>query len=185
MIIVEGADNVGKTTLIQQLLELDPKLQLLKRKRVNLDAGENMAESYLNMLLPKQGGSIRDLQLHGYSIVDRCLASECIYGKLFRGGCRMSLNEHMLILGVLRQYNAMVIHCDPPDTTILNSWKEREQLYADPLVIARAYRERMHEVFYPIPIYHYDWTHPSAAWMRGNLLSQHFHRQDELRYPTP
>lgn len=170
MIVVEGSDNVGKTTLINQLLALDPSLFLMKRERFNPRMGGSIGQSYLKMLLPPPNDRAR--LTHG--VADRLLASECIYGALFREGCRMSANEHFLIKSALVSYGAMIIHCDAPDATIMHSWSERVQLYdRDPVAIARAYRDRIRSIFRPLEVFHYDYTLPNAEQRRAQLVRHH------------
>lgn len=170
MIIVEGCDNVGKTTLINQLLALDPQLFLMKRERFNPRLGGTIGQSYLQMLLPPHHERTR-LQ---FGIADRLLASECIYGALFRDGCRMSNNEHFLIKAALLSYGAIVVHCDAPDATILATWRERPQLYdRDPLPIARAYREQIANIFRPVEVIRYDYTTSNAARYREWIIRRH------------
>jgi hypothetical protein len=170
MIVIEGADNVGKTTLIQQLLALDPTLFVMKRTRFNPRLGGTIGQSYLQMLLPLHHERTR-LQ---FGIADRLLASECIYGALFRDGCRMSDSEHFLIKAALLSYGAIVIHCDAPDATIQATWNERPQLYErDPLVIAHAYRDQLASIFRPIEVIHYDYTTPDADRRRQWIVRHH------------
>lgn len=154
MIIVEGGDNVGKTTTVDRLLEINPEFHLLRRKRFNPNQGETIGLSYIQSLLPQDGDRVR----HGLGVADRLLASECIYGELFRQGCRMSPAEHFIIKQLLVSYSTIVIHCNTPDEVILESWKDRPQLYDDPLNIVRAYRSRIREVFKGVTVIDYDWT---------------------------
>jgi hypothetical protein len=170
MIIVEGADNSGKTTLITQLIQIDPTLRLLKRDKFVKDRGENIATSYIKCLLPKDG----DWLGHARGIADRLMASECIYGDLFRGGCRMSESEHIAIMDILKAYNAFVVFCDPPDYAIEATWRERGQMYNDSKAIVREYRRRLMKIFHPLPVFRYDWTEVrnihDAAWQRMEIL---------------
>lgn len=169
MIIIEGADNVGKSTLIDQLIELDPRLYVMKRERFRPSKGGSIGSSYLKMLLPGAG---RDLLTFG--IADRLLASECIYGELFRGKCRMTPHEHFLIKAVLMSYGALVIHCDAPDRFIIDSWNTRAQLYEqDPLLIARTYRARLERIFRPLEVIKYDWTNSDASMRREAIVRLH------------
>lgn len=171
MIIVEGADNTGKTTLVRQLREMDPTLELLRREKFRPTRGESIGSSYLKMLAKPQGVPLAE---HLHSIADRCLASECIYGPLFRDCCRMSDAEHLQIVGLLMRYNAIIIWCDPPDAAIIDSWKARPQLYdRDPLLISRAYRDRMESIFHPLSVTRYDWTRPDAWLSRQSFLQWH------------
>lgn len=175
MIIVEGPDNAGKSTLVKQLMELDPQLKKIRRKRFNPRNGETIGSSYLQALINEE-----IVKSHGYAIADRMLASECIYGELFRDGCRMTEAEHFAIRGVLSAYRAMIIHCDAPDEVIIKSWKEREQLYDDPLIIARAYRERISSLFPGMLVLRYDWTARDADQHRKHIIDLHRSRQQEL-----
>lgn len=158
MIIIEGADNVGKSTLVARLLREDPRLHLLKRERFKVDRGESIGWSYFNMLVPTDSNYTK----HAFGIADRMLASECIYGDLFRGGCRMTPREHLLIKTVLMCYGTVVVHCDAPDETIRKSWSNREQLYDDPIRIAHEYRARVKSIFNPIEVIRFDWTMDNA-----------------------
>ena len=176
MIIVEGPDNAGKSTLIRRLMEKDPNLKLLKRKRFRPDRGETIGSSYIQALIPPDGDFIR----HGYSIADRLLASECIYGDLFRGGCRMTPEEHNTIHTLLDLYEAIVVHCDIPDDKLLETWGDRIQLYDNPLQIAHAYRERIGQIFRR-PIFVFDWTADNADEMVHHLVMIHSYIQEAIR----
>ena len=175
MIVIEGGDNVGKTTLRQQLIDESTKhpLFVLHRQRFSPTGNtsiQTIGQSYLEMLMPdSQDG--RDINL---GIADRLLASEWVYGELFRGGCRLTAREHFLIRAALASLNALVIFCDPPDATILASWEQREQLYArDPLRIAERYRMQIADIFAPLRVFRYDWTATAAAEDRRALLDEH------------
>lgn len=177
MIILEGCDNAGKSTLLKQLLELDPSLRVLKRDRFKPERGETIGTSYLNALLPPPDG---DRQAHAHSIADRFLASECIYGALFRGGCRMTPNEHFLIKTTLLSYGALVVWCDPGPYNVRKGWENREQLYnKDPLAIWAAYDTRLSKIFFPIPIWKYDWSSPSATKDRETIIQLHHERMQQ------
>lgn len=169
MIIVEGADNVGKTTLVNQLREMDSQLKLVKRKHYRSDRSETVGSSYINALLPADG----NFEEHGYSIADRMMASECIYGELFRGGCRMTLGQHLVIRRILDLYHALIVFCDAPDNVIQQSWKQRDQLYDNPIVVASAYRQSIRNVFDNRPIINYDWTKENAEIIRHEIIDTH------------
>jgi hypothetical protein len=183
MIIVEGGDNVGKSTLVKQLLALDARLHLLKRERFKPWRGETIGQSYLQALTPPSGNP----NDHAWALADRFFASECIYGRLFRDGCRMTAHQHFQLKALLISYNALVVFCDPPDSVIEHSWMQREQLYDSPLKIAHAYRRYLVELFYPLPVIRYDWTNPNSSIERYQILQQHCHRvhQVELALQWP
>jgi hypothetical protein len=154
MLIVEGPDNVGKSTLIKQLIELDPSLRVLKRERFKPNRGGSIGLSYLQALCPSDG----DYATHANSIADRFFASECIYGQLYRGGCRMTVAEHSLIKHALLALGTLVVFCDPGDDAILGNWPDREQLYSDPLGLSKAYRLELPSVFANFRVAKYNWV---------------------------
>jgi len=179
VIIVEGGDNTGKSTLVRTLIERDPSLRLLKRDKFHPGRGETIGTSYLDMLKPANG----DFMQHLNSVADRCLASECIYGSLYRGGCRMTDAEHLQVQAMLHRFQALVIFCDPPDEAITADWAARPQLYdRNPLEIANAYRSQIGHIFEGLPIVRYDWTKDdgkAADW----ILEEHKRLlQDVLQY---
>lgn len=182
MIIVEGADNCGKTTLIEQLIQLDPRLRLIRRKRFKPSRNETIASSYISALIPPDG----DRVAHGYGIIDRLLASECIYGDLLRGGSRVSPKEHLEIIDRLVSYRAIVIHCDIPNDRILATWHEREQLYSGHAIeVAEAYRQRIRTIFSTLPVLTYDWTNPSAEYHRTAIVGLHRDIQHQMAMDRP
>jgi hypothetical protein len=169
MLIIEGGDNVGKTTLLRELLAIAPDLRLLHRDRYDPTSGEPIATTYFKALLPMDGDRVR----HGFSVADRFVASECVYGSLFRKGCRLTLAEHHALEQMLVSYGAEVIWCDVTDETIKANWTDREQLYDKPLQIASAYRERMATIFPALPVRSYRWNDPAAEKRRATIISAH------------
>lgn len=154
MIVVEGPDNSGKSTLVKQLVEHG--MTLLERKRFKPGQEETIGVSYIDCICVS-------LDVSRNAVVDRLLASEIVYGDLFRGGHRITNQEYRAIIRLLLSHKAKVVFCDPGDAAILATWDKREQLYdRDPLKIARAYREQIMDIFYPIEVITYDWTRPEA-----------------------
>lgn len=177
MLIVEGGDNVGKTTLVKQLIGLDPTLRLLKRERYKIGQGEDIGVSYMRALLPEDGDRVR----HAHSLADRLIASECIYGQLFRLGCRMTRAQHYVLDQLLVSYDAQIIWCDIPDEVIQESWAARDQLYDRSLKIAAQYRLAMPSLF-SVPVYHYDWTRAEMENVRAEIVKRHTENVKDLSW---
>lgn len=169
MIIVEGPDNAGKTTLIKSLIEADPSLRVLHRAKFNPKNGESIGHSYLKALVPPAD----DEAAHANCIADRFYASECIYGDLFRGGCRMSTEEHVLIRRTLKKIGTIVVFCDPGDAAINGSWDERDQLYKNNSLLAEAYRSRLRAIFEGFAVYHYNYNWMNASDFSANVVDIH------------
>lgn len=180
MIIIEGPDNAGKSTLVRQLIELDPSLRLLQRHRFRPDMGETIGTSYLRTLIPEDDDWIG----HARGIADRLLASEDVYGQLYRGGSRITFLERQLIWGLLRGYRAVIVFCDPGDDAIMQTWDTRDQQEPiqkfggsnrplDPRVIAREYRNSIRHIFNRMDIIRYNWTDAEAGSVRQRILESH------------
>lgn len=169
MIILEGPDNAGKSTLLKQLLSLDPTLRILHREKFRPEKGDTIGRSYLRALQPPDGDRVQ----HGNSVADRFYASECIYGELFRGGCRMSEMEHLVLRAYLHSYGTLVVFCDPGNEKLLESWAERDQMYQDPMTITDAYRARLPIIFRDFaPVIRYDYTE-AALTQTMRIISRH------------
>lgn len=177
MIVIEGGDNCGKSTLVEQCLGLDPALRLLHRDRYKKGQETTIGTVHLKALLPSDGDRVR----HAYGLADRFLASEIVYGDLFRGGHSFTPAELLGIIGLLHSYGTMAINCLPPNATIRASWEQRSQLYDDPVRIATAYRARFVNIFRGFATYRYDWTQPRARAQRQFYIREHLRRIEERK----
>ena len=178
MIIVEGGDNVGKSTLVKQLIELDPSLRILHRDRYKPDAGETIGTTHIRALLPPDGDCVR----HGRSLADRFYASEIIYGELFRGGSRFTEAESMMIRLLMFSYRAIVVWCNPPADVVESTWTERDQLYNDCMRIHEAYQKRFRKIFAGFTVLEYDWTGDGAEHTRQTITKIHLARSEYTRH---
>lgn len=180
MIIVEGPDNAGKSTLIRQLIAMDSSLRLLTRHKAKPELGETIGTSYIRTLIPEN----EDWLGHANGIVDRLLASEEIYGKLYRGGSRITFLERSVIWNLLRAYRAVIVFCDPGDDAIMATWHDRDQQSAiqkhggadrvlEPLLIAREYRLSIHSAFDRMGIIRYNYLDPNAETKRKDIVNIH------------
>lgn len=177
MIIIEGGDNCGKSTLVDQCLAADPDLRLLHRDRYKQGSEQTIGLIHLQALLPADGDRVK----HAYGLADRFLASEIIYGDLFRNGHSFSSAELLGIIGMLHAYDAMAVNCSPPNKIIQSTWTQRSQMYDDPTTIAASYRQRFGNIFRGFPTYRYDWTADSASHKRKFYIKEHKRRMEYNR----
>lgn len=115
MIIIEGPDNSGKSTLGVKL-SLDLKLPLIHSEKPNPDwTPEQALEHATRQLRPR------------VALLDRVYTiSEYVYGPICRG--RSALSElHPEALLDLYCRNYLIIYCRPSDKAILNN-KGRDQM---------------------------------------------------------
>lgn len=112
MIIVEGLDNTGKTTLVKELVN---RLGIPSMIRVRPKAETEFRIDLLRVLTD------------GPWIMDRHpIISEMVYGPILRGGMVIE-EDNLNALATLIDQSPMFIYCRPPDSVILN-FGEREQM---------------------------------------------------------
>jgi GTPase SAR1 family protein len=116
MIIVEGMDNAGKTTLIANLCKEFPELKVLKSPGPTQGFGDRLAFI---------AGAIRNEDPR--TIYDRfeCI-SERVYGPVVRNGDVYGTYSWDLLSLTLRR-EPLIIYCRPPDSVIAR-WGDREQM---------------------------------------------------------
>lgn len=116
MIIVEGMDNTGKTTLIAELVKEFPELQTVKSLGPNKTVGDALAWV---------AGAIRNEDPR--VIYDRYFPiSERVYGLTLRGKDLFGHYSYDLISLTLRR-QPLIIYCRPSQR-VVESWGEREQM---------------------------------------------------------
>lgn len=151
MIIVEGMDNAGKSTVVESLQSLDPRLHVLRRPRAHPDRDVHIGDTFMQML--QEPGVL-------LGIADRFLASECVYGTIFRSGCRIPIEMHEDLLEELHKLRTVIVYVKPPFERILATWDDRPQLFdkASAYKLYTAYEEYMPQVFDDFPMITYDYT---------------------------
>jgi cytidylate kinase len=114
IIVVEGPDNAGKTTLAQQIAK-DLKAVLIKVERPKRAID----------LVAYQGLLHKAAEYSGAVVADRHVAiSEPIYGTIIRGGHELKPEDIMLCMAELD----VVIYCRPFRDKIIGSIRSRPQM---------------------------------------------------------
>lgn len=110
MIIVEGCDNSGKTTLVAKLAQDLQLLSINNRKRPQ--SLEEVNYYTLHMV---------QLSMYHSTIFDRWQPiSEPIYGPVCRGIDLIDSNSLARLLAITQEAKPLVIYCRPSLSTILN-----------------------------------------------------------------
>lgn len=155
MIIVEGCDNTGKTTLIDKLCEA---YGLTKAKPPGPAPREELIEFMkgITLMTRKQGTNI---------IVDRFpLYSEPVYGVTLRGVSALTVSDYQRYEAQLRIHDPLIIYCTLPIGKIRETFAEREQLSGveDNLQKIIDGYERLWDTIQPKRLVRYNFTNPES-----------------------
>ncbi len=129
LLILEGSDCSGKTTLANKIIDFYGKdncnyihSSFHKKMDVLKDHTQTLDEA------------IGNLKNYTITILDRHWISECIYGKVYRQGCSYG-NEAINFHNRIMQYNGQYILCLPNKTIVKDNHKrlsqERSEMFTD------------------------------------------------------
>lgn len=116
--IFEGPDGSGKTTAATEYAKRTGARLIHCGPLPRLTA-KGLGRYYLEAMAPA---------LDGYQdvVLDRCWASEPVYGKVFRGGKdRLGAAGRRLLERVALRCDARLVLCLPPEETCLGHWRKR------------------------------------------------------------
>lgn len=125
MLIVEGLDGSGKTTLINNLLNHGG--QLLKPSNI-----DNSLQKY-QLLLNKSSDK---------SIMDRSFISEMVYRKVLTNRTKLTEQEYYELLNLYSKYNSNIVYLYAPKSILL---KRRNNDLKDKFVLSKYYEELLNE----------------------------------------
>lgn len=159
LIIFEGPDCAGKTTLMREFKNsmLDttevhhgpyPRLTAAHLPRYYVDGMMPLLHQYENMLM------------------DRSWLSESIYGRVFRGGVdRVGMTARRHLERMAMRHGAVVVLCLPPWEKVKEQWLKRKNADSDAEYLDKI--EQLEQVYNlythlridtDLPIVHYDYT---------------------------
>lgn len=126
MIIIEGLDGTGKTTLANDLL--NKNYILINNNLTN----ESHYDKYVNII------KTSDIN----SVSDRSFVSEMVYGKVLSGTTKLSEEEFINLVKLYSEYETKIIYLYASKKILL---ERRKDDFKDSKVIFHLYQELMDE----------------------------------------
>ena len=97
LIIFEGIDGVGKTTVIKKLSKLG-----IKTEHFDYNKTESNLNSYYEKILNED--------INSRIAFDRSFISERVYGKVLRGESRITDNQNIALLKKIKKHNGILVY---------------------------------------------------------------------------
>ena len=177
LIILEGPDCGGKTTLMRELTQSHELLAVHNGPFPRLSSAQ-LPRFYVEAMMP---------MLHGYQsmVFDRSWLSEPIYGLAFRNGTdRVGPANRRHLERIAMKHGGVVVLCLPPWEAVKTKWLERKKAdseaeYLDKIeqlkIVYDRYVDLQHATDLPVVVYDYT--------RHGNQLNQ-LRRLIELQRPA-
>lgn len=164
LVIVEGFDNTGKTSLIQGLSE-DLKLLVMNNRR------KPPSEAYMEQYLRTVCSLGQDYPV----ILDRlCTISEPVYGVLRGRGPVITSEQEARHLHILRASDPLIIYCRPPTGVVLN-FGDRPQMdgvISNARSLLSAYDSRADSMARDgFRVVHWDFTNYGYPWILNQVIN--------------
>lgn len=118
MIIIEGLDGVGKTTLIDYFVNVGMKKYHFDYDAQNLD----LFTKYVRVLNEKTD----------ILVLDRSFISEMVYGSVLRNNCKLTIQQYTELLKLYNETGTTIIYLTAPKEILLerraNDLKDYEMI---------------------------------------------------------
>ena len=112
IIVIEGADDTGKTTLAQWFVKQGFAYQHTGKP----EPGEDVFATYTKRLIEARGKDV---------VFDRLHVGEIVYGTIMRGNSGLSLEQLRLLNRLLFAEGGLIIFCLAPFERIQEHWQQR------------------------------------------------------------
>lgn len=150
IIIIEGPDGAGKTTLANQLSR-QTKYDIVHRSQPKTDdEKKHMMSEYVAAIKSSKN-----------TILDRCWYSEMVYGPIMRDASVISYPEMYKLEKLLAKAGAIVIYATAPKAALWQRCQKRGEDYitshATFCQICDAYEQLMTDVPHYIPVLKYEY----------------------------
>lgn len=172
MIIVEGPDGAGKSTLVKELKEQFPELEEGKR-------GVDDRDKLWEVTRPDTYRALAEcLTTPNPHIWDRLFWSEFAYWSVTGRECQFTVNDELVIPQVIKALRAPVIWCLPPITTVEDNVDNSKQMFGVAGNVTKIYEKyvqmRNQEMLMPhgINLMTYDYTSDDLGTDRSIIFGR-------------
>lgn len=158
IVILEGPDGAGKTTLSETLrehLQKSKMTHVVKHGPYNNISPEELCRIYFRSMS-------HALTYNDHVILDRCWLSEPIYGNVYRDGKnRIDVPRRRMLERTALARGAVVVHCQPDFEVCLKAFSARlDDEYLDTVKQLKQVYEEYDSLGQgtSLPVVHYDFT---------------------------
>lgn len=106
IVIIEGADGTGKTTLANKLAK-DLKCEVVHRTHVTDTPKSQLVDIYKELILEYSDKTV---------VLDRAWYSEMCYGPIFRGKSHISQEAMLELEALVKATGGLIIYCSAPNS---------------------------------------------------------------------
>jgi thymidylate kinase len=159
IIILEGPDGAGKTTLaetLRQRLQSDHMTQIVKHGPYTNLVAEELCKIYFRSMT-------QALTYNDHVIMDRSWLSEPVYGSVYRGGAnRVDMPRKRMLERVALARGAVVVQCQPSFDLCATTFASRsEDEYLDTIKQLRQVYDEYEtlKLHTDLPVVHYDYQY--------------------------
>lgn len=127
LIIIEGCDATGKTTLAKRIAELQPDTTIVHCGPPTIDAYTEYA-SHTSQYIPNLGASV---------VFDRFHIGELVYGPIYRGKSSLTQSQQVKLEAALNERGALLVHLTHKPQVLLERQRSLGEDFLKPQHIAK------------------------------------------------
>lgn len=150
IIIIEGPDGAGKTTLANKISEQTGFMLLHRTQPKTEEDKKRMMDEYVQVIKANKN-----------CIMDRCWYSEMVYGPIMRDASVISFVQMYELENLLARNGALIIHCTAPEHVLWKRCLKRGEDYIKDRETLKKihdfFEDLMHKIPHKVPVLKYEY----------------------------